>query len=332
MRQKTLYTESPEEAAGLLRRGGTVAFATETVFGLGADAWNPAAVEAIFRAKQRPADNPLIVHVAETAQVQSLVREIPEAACLLMREFFPGPLSVILPAGGTVPPVVTAGLDTIAVRCPAHATAHAFLQACRTPVAAPSANRSGRPSPTRWEDVREDLDGRIDAVLTAGAIQHGLESTVVDCTATVPVLLRAGSTPLESLLQVLPDLTSSLEDSAQARNSPGTRHRHYAPKARVQVVEAPDAAPPTGCGSAVFLGLQAPASRDTWSRIEVFTDVDAYARRLFERFRECDRNGTDLIVCQTVPDSGVGRALNDRLHRAAASTEAIHGEKPGPGS
>lgn len=311
----TRYTQSPHVAAAVVRRGGVVAFPTETVYGLGADAFNPAAVRAIFDAKGRPSDNPLIVHVAAASHVEALARAVPPAARALLDAFAPGPLTVILPKQATVPDVVTAGLDTVGVRIPRHPVALAFLEACQTPVAAPSANRSGRPSPTTWQAVAEDLDGRIPCILQGDRTDAGLESTVVDCTQTPPAVLRPGAISVEALRSALPGVDVVPPSDATAARSPGTRHRHYAPRARVHLVEAPSAALPAS--DAAYIGMEAPSSSDAFTRVYIAPNVEAYAHALFHFFRTCDAAGCRHLYAQTVPNTGIGRALNDRLRRAA---------------
>jgi L-threonylcarbamoyladenylate synthase len=312
----TTKTTSPDEAAAFLRRGELVAFPTETVYGLGADALSEEAVEKIFEAKGRPADNPLIVHVADRDQVREVAADLPGPAEMLLDHFAPGPLTLILPKAAAVPSVVTAGLNTVGVRLPAHPVAQAFLRACDTPVAAPSANRSGRPSPTTWQAVAEDLDGRIACILKGGATDAGVESTVLDCTSSPPTVLRPGAVPVEELEAIIGAVRVDEDESADAPRSPGTKHRHYAPAAQVRLVDDPAEGVPTS--SAGYIGLDAPNSPDAFRSVHVAADVEAYAHRLFAFFRECDRAGCDTIYAQTVPDEGLGRALNDRLARAAA--------------
>jgi L-threonylcarbamoyladenylate synthase len=312
----TTLTTSPIEAAAFIREGRLAAFPTETVYGLGADAVQPAAVESIFAAKGRPSDNPLIVHVAERAQVWQVAAAVPPVAEALLDRFAPGPLTLILPKHPDLPSVVTAGLDTVGVRLPAHETAQAFLRACETPVAAPSANRSGRPSPTTWQAVQEDLDGRIACILQGDATDAGVESTVLDCTQTPPVVLRPGAVSVEELEAAIGAVQVSEDETGEAPRSPGTKHRHYAPAAQVRLVDDPSTANP-GEGTA-YIGLTAPDAPDTFRQVHVAADVEDYAHRLFAFFRNCDRAGCDTIFAQTVPDDGLGRALNDRLRRAAA--------------
>ena len=230
-------------AAEALRRGQLVAFPTETVYGLGADANDPAAVARIFAAKGRPPDNPLIVHLADPDQLGSVARQIPPLALRLLEAFAPGPLTLVLPRSSHVPDIVTAGLDTVAVRFPAHPVARRLLQLARVPVAAPSANRSGRPSPTRAWHVLEDLGDRIPFLIDGGPCEYGLESTVLDLSTGKPVILRPGSITAEDIASVaglpvsavLPDRS----DGSAAPRAPGMKYRHYAPRARVQIFQPP---------------------------------------------------------------------------------------------
>ena len=313
----TTLTNSPVEASRFIRAGKLAAFPTETVYGLGADALCAPAVEAIFEAKGRPADNPLIVHVADRGQIQQVARSVPDEAQMLLDHFAPGPLTLILPRGSALPAVVTAGLDTVGVRMPSHETAQAFLRACETPVAAPSANRSGRPSPTTWEAVQEDLDGRIDCILTGGHTDAGVESTVLDCTASPPVVLRPGAVSVEAIEQVIGPVAVEAEATGEeAPRSPGTRHRHYAPAARVELVDDP--APVENPSTAGYIGLDAPPDADAFQSLHVVADVETYAHDVFAFFRACDRAGCTIIYAQRVPNVELGRALNDRLERAAA--------------
>ncbi|MDT0632986.1 L-threonylcarbamoyladenylate synthase [Rubrivirga sp. S365] len=305
-----LLTDSPAEAAAVLRRGGLVAFPTETVYGLGALARDADAVARVFAAKGRPADNPLIVHVARVADVAGVALVTPLGAALL-EAFAPGPLSVVLPGRGGLPDAVTAGLDTVAVRVPGHRPARALLEAAGAPVVAPSANRSGRPSPTTWRAVVDDLGGRVDAVLRGPLADVGLESTVVDATGEAPVVLRPGAVSFEALRERFPD-TSLLAERGGAVRSPGLRHRHYAPRARVRLANVP---PERGDAEAAWIGLAAPPPG--YGLVEVCPDVETYARRLFDLFRRADAAGLASIDAERVPETGLGRALMDRLRRAA---------------
>ena len=313
---QTLLTTSPQEAAAFVRVGGLVAFPTETVYGLGADAFNADAVAKIFEAKGRPDDNPLIVHLARLDQIALLAEDLSENARILIEQFFPGPLTVIVKKKNTVPDVVTGGLGTVGVRMPRHPVAQAFLEACGVPVAAPSANLSGRPSPTTWKAVYDDLDGRIACLLQGDRSDAGLESTVVDCTETTPMVLRAGVITLEQLRVALPTIRSPEPDEQQAARSPGTRYRHYAPHAQIHLAAHPqDIDPHT---DAAYIGLDAPATPRAFGLVAACETVEAYAHALFDFFRRCDDAGIRIIYCQTVEPTGLGRALMDRLERASS--------------
>jgi L-threonylcarbamoyladenylate synthase len=310
---ETLLTTDPEAAARVIKRGGLVAFPTETVYGLGADALNAAAVASIFTAKQRPQDNPLIVHVGDKGQIDLLARSVPVAARSFIDEFFPGPLTVVLPRSAAVPDAVTAGLDSVGVRMPRHPLAAEFLRHCGTPVAAPSANLSGRPSPTTWPAVFEDLDGRIDCILQGGATEIGLESTVVDCTSDIPQVLRLGAVSIEQLRAVAPaTLMFDPQQNDDAPRSPGMKHRHYSPRARVVIASG---AIDVGERSAAFIGLTPTAG--AFALTKLCASVDDYANSLFEFFRECDRFGIEIIYCERVAETGIGAALMDRIIRSA---------------
>lgn len=315
---KTLLTTSPAEAARHIRQGQTVAFPTETVYGLGADAFNPDAVQQIFAAKGRPPDNPLITHIADRSQVSRLAASVPQHAAVLMDRFFPGSLTLILPRHPDVPMNVTAGLDTIGVRMPDHPVAQRFLAACETPVAAPSANRSGRPSPTTWQAVHDDLGGRISCILQGGRTRAGLESTVVDCTITPPAVLRPGAISIDALRAALPDGNLLAPGAGDNARSPGTKHRHYAPTAHVRLVTDPSEAVPDP--DHAYIGLEAPVDANAFGKVQVCDSVETYAHDLFHFFRQCEAAGCTTIYCQTVPTTGLGAALMDRLERAAQAT------------
>ena len=317
---KTIVTGSPEKAASFILSGETAAFPTETVYGLGADAFNAAAVRKIFEAKGRPVDNPLIAHIADIGDADRVADFSSRTARRLAERFFPGPLTLVLPKRPDVPSVVTAGLDTIAVRVPEHEIAQALLRACACPVAAPSANRSGRPSPTTWQAVLEDLDGRIPCVLRGEPSVVGLESTVIDCTTDIPRVLRSGGVPLEALREAVPDMQGPQEDPGGVARSPGIRHRHYAPAARVILVDKAPSSPPREIAG--YIGIEDPGetaqsdSGGRWRLVEQVATPEAYAHRLFDFMRRCDAAGVETIYCQTVEPTGIGAAIMDRLQRA----------------
>ena len=317
---KTKITQSPSIAARFIQRGEVVAFPTETVYGLGANIFNEEAVRKIFIAKERPADNPLIAHISDISQLTQVTSGIPEAAAKLIKAFFPGPLTLILPKNERVPPAATAGLKTIGVRMPKDPIARQFLRACGVPVVAPSANISGRPSPTTWQAVRADLGGRISCILKGDRTKIGLESTVVDCSGETPVILRAGAVTFEDLSEVIPQTKISKvsgEADLDAPKSPGMRHRHYAPRAKVILAPFPQYTVPMN--SSAYIGLKAPPNPARFERTLICKDVEEYARELFNFFRECDESDVDTIFCQTVAEEGLGLALMDRIRRAAQS-------------
>jgi L-threonylcarbamoyladenylate synthase len=311
----TVLTNSPHAAAEFIKCGEVVAFPTETVYGLGANIFDEGAIREIFRAKGRPTDNPLIAHVASVEQIASLTSQITESAAQLIAAFFPAPLTVILPKHADVPRLATAGLETIGVRMPRHTLALEFIGACGVPLVAPSANLSGRPSPTTWRAVKADLDGRIACILQGDQTEVGLESTVVDCTGIAPVVLRAGAITLEQLQAVIPSSRLANQAEASAPKSPGLKYRHYSPQARVVIVN--DWRMAQAGENAAYIGLHAPPAGEAFQRVKLCADMADYAHELFSFFRECDVLGVKEIVCEAVDETGLGLALMDRLRRAA---------------
>jgi len=318
-----------------LRRGGLVAFPTETVYGLGANALDGRAVAGIFEAKGRPPDNPLIVHVAGQEAVSSLVKWVPGAARDLMEAFWPGPLTIILPASDKVPARVTAGLDTVAVRMPAHPVALGLIRAAGVPVAAPSANTSGRPSPTIARHVLDDLDGRIDMILDGGPAGIGVESTVLDLTAQVPLVLRPGGVTPEDLSKILgavevdPAARSGLKEGRP--RSPGMKYTHYAPRAPLLLIEG---SRDTAAAKIIELALECRSKGRrvgilTYHDSEDFSSVgevvlagcrdkpETVAAKLYAALRRFDEMDVDLILAEGLEDRGVGLAVMNRLRKAA---------------
>jgi L-threonylcarbamoyladenylate synthase len=312
---KTAVINDPDEAARILRGGGIVAFPTETVYGLGAAVFDEAALAKIFVAKGRPQDNPLIAHISSLDQMGLLAAEVPESAQRFIDRFFPGPLTLVLKKAPAVPLAATAGLDTIGVRMPRHPVPQECLRACGTPVAAPSANLSGRPSPTTYQAVAQDLLGRVDAILIGDQTEVGLESTVVDCTGEIPVILRAGAVTLEQLSRVVPATRNAQVAEDETGRSPGTRHRHYSPQARVVLVESLAHAKPSA--DAAFIGFPSVEPAMPFEIQHICTTLREYAHELFLFFRICDAEGIKTIYCQTVREEGLGSAIMDRLRRAA---------------
>ena len=314
---ETVVTASPQQAAQFLRAGQTVIFPTETVYGLGANALDAAAVLGIYTAKNRPADNPLIVHIYNLDQINQLGRNVPDYAWKLVEKFWPGPLTVLVYKQPIVPDTTTAGSDKVCLRWPSLPIAQVFLRECGLPVAAPSANLSGRPSPTRWQDCLEDMQGRVAAILTGPDATFGLESTIVDCTGAFPVLMRPGSVTLEQLAQVVPVI--KLPAQASTLILPGTKYRHYSPRAQV-IILTTNHLPMSVSGPFAYIGLTDPAqflSQPPTYQLMV-TDVAEYGRELFAFFRECDRRNLPTIYAEPIAPQGVGRALMNRLSKAAS--------------
>lgn len=338
-----------EEAAALIREGGVVAFPTETVYGLGADATSTAAVERIYTAKGRPSDNPLIAHIADQAQADALAERISPTERALMARLWPGPLTLVLPARpGAVSPRVTAGLDTVAVRMPAHDLALRLIRAAGRPLAAPSANRSGRPSPTRAAHVLDDLAGRIAGVLDGGPAGIGLESTVirVDEASGRIHLLRPGGVTAAQLREVAPHMAivdrSDTERIAQEHvpQSPGMKYTHYAPQGKLIIVRpaltaADDvdaqervvdrirqelqryAASGETTGVLTFHSTPSTYHADIVIACGTAGDYGEAARRLYAALRQFDEAGATVILAESLAEEGIGRAIMNRLHKAA---------------
>jgi len=328
--------EAIDAASRALASGGLVAFPTETVYGLGANALDAPAVRAIFAAKGRPADNPLIVHVPTIQDVEPLCHP-NEAARTLMERFCPGPLTIIMPRRPCVPDVVTAGLDTVAVRIPSHPVAQRLLRACRLPIAAPSANTSGKPSPTTAQHVYHDMNGRLPIILDGGACQVGLESTVISVVGDIPTVLRPGGVTPEMLLEVLPQVR--VADSVlrplragEKALSPGMMYKHYAPGGVLTLVRG---AQPNVERACLRLYHEARAAGHT-ARILAFEEhLPAYAgaealsigrlsqpetvsHKLFAVLRQMDDEGVEVLFSEILPAEGLGLAIMNRLSRAAA--------------
>ena len=301
-------------AARLLRTGELVAFPTETVYGLGADATNDRAVAAIFAAKARPTFNPLIVHLFKAEQAAALAL-VDERAALLMQRFWPGPLSLVLRRAPQcrISLLASAGLDTLALRVPAHPMAREILRAAGVPVAAPSANRSGRVSPTSADHVLEELDGRIAAVVDGGACQIGIESTVLDLSGLTPTLLRPGGVALEALEALLGPIASARNHDTAAPHSPGMLDSHYAPSLPLRL-DATTVAPNEAL---LALGSDVPTGAAATLWLSRNGDLNEAAANLFAMLRQLDRPEFAAIAVMPIPERGLGRAINDRLKRAA---------------
>lgn len=327
------------KAADIIRNGGLVAFPTETVYGLGGDAFDESAAAKIYAAKGRPSDNPLIVHIADVSDMDALSDEVPEIARRLAEYFWPGPLTMIVRKNGRVPMSVTGGLDTVAIRLPSHPAARRLIKESGTFIAAPSANLSGRPSPTRASHVIEDLSGRIDMIIDGGDIEIGLESTIVDLTEDVPVILRPGYITLEMLSDAVGEvrLDKALMTGVAANvrpKAPGMKYRHYAPRAAMTIVEGDNdrvvsymkekLAEQAGEGHKVGLMLTS-ADVASFDGGEIIclgdrNDEEEIAKNLFAALREFDDRAVDVIYSEAFPETGVGQAVMNRLLKAAGHT------------
>ena len=332
---KTVYfkeatKENIAAAAAIIRGGGLLAIPTETVYGLGANALDETAVLHIFEAKGRPQDNPLIIHVPDASWLARYCENVPPEAYALAERFWPGPLTMILPRKPIVPLRTTGGLETVGVRCPDHAVTRAIIAASGVPIAAPSGNTSGRPSPTCIADMIEDMDGKIDGMFDGGACAVGVESTIIDLTCTPPRLLRPGGLPLESLEEVLGHVevdkavVSLLKDGERPK-APGMKYRHYAPKAPVTVVTgAPEASAryihehvPAGAGVICFSEYTDGFPGCVIHDLGPAADKAEQARRVFDALREFDHESVPEIYAQCPDAAGLGLAVGNRLKKAA---------------
>ncbi|MEA1905987.1 MAG: L-threonylcarbamoyladenylate synthase [Euryarchaeota archaeon] len=347
------FERTIKAAARIIRDGGTVAFPTETVYGLGADALNPAAVMKIFQAKARPADNPLIAHVSSRAQICELAEDVPACAFDLMDAFMPGPLTLILKRKAIVPDVTTGGLDTIAVRMPDHPVAIGLIRESGTPIAAPSANLSGRPSPTTAAHVAADLTGRIDAIIDGGQVRIGVESTVLDLTSQTPTILRPGGIGIEAIRGCMDEVNDAVDagdagdagdasymdaggDVASAgigvAKSPGMKYTHYAPETLVILVEGDPNSVATRISELIAeyhkkgsrVGIM--MTKETAEQVSGDEDLvlcqrddpEAYAHNLFGSMRYLDGMDVDVIIADgSIQSEGVGAAVLNRLRKAA---------------
>lgn len=329
-----LFTENTKEniekAAEIIRRGGLLGIPTETVYGLGANALNADACRRIYEAKGRPQDNPLIIHVPDASWLSRYCEKVPESAYRLAEAFWPGPLTMILPKKEIVPYRTTGGLETVGVRCPNHPVTLAVIAAADVPIAAPSGNTSGRPSPTSAADMLEDMDGKIDGIFDGGSCGVGVESTIIDLTCQPPRLLRAGGLPLEELERVLGTvlvdkcITQLMTDGERPR-APGMKYRHYAPKAPVTVVTGDGkksaayiaAHAPEGAGVICFSEFRAQFPGCVVHELGPEGDKSEQARRVFDALREFDATDVTEIFAQCPDDAGLGLAIGNRLKKAA---------------
>lgn len=336
MDTKIFTTENLNEAGEIIRNGGLVAFPTETVYGLGASAFNTDAAKKIYEAKGRPSDNPLIVHICDKAQISELAREISPVAERLIDSFMPGPFTIILKKKANIPDTVTAGLDTVGIRFPENKTAVDFIAASGVPIAAPSANISGKPSPTKAAHVIHDMSGRIDGIIDGGDCSVGVESTIVDASSDRPVLLRPGGITLDMIRAVVPEavLDEHILKSVSAEEQPkcpGMKYKHYAPEAEVIVVE--------GEKNAVQAKIKTLLEENTDKITGVLTMYGSvydnavmlsagssnkdYAKRLFSALREFDSLGVEIIFAEFCEKDGYGLAVKNRLYKSAGNN-VIH--------
>ena len=334
METKYLTQNEIETAARILKEGGLVGIPTETVYGLGANGLDPKAVGDIFTAKGRPQDNPLILHIPQASWLERYCRDIPEQAYALAEAFWPGPLTMVLPRRENVPDVVTAGLDTVGMRCPGHELCRAILTLADVPVAAPSGNTSGRPSPTTAQHMLEDMNGKIHAIVDGGPCGVGVESTIIDLTCMPPRLLRPGGITLEQLRSVLGEVevdpaVTRIMGAGEQPKAPGMKYRHYAPKAPVTVV----AGDPER--SAAYIAAHAGAEDGIIcfdEFMDLFTgqsvtrpvmdlgpsgDKEEQARHIFDALRQFDHTNVPAIWAQCPDASGIGLAIANRLNKAA---------------
>jgi len=317
---KTILTTSVKKAAEFIKKGEVVAFPTETVYGLGANVYDDQAIRKIFIAKKRPMDNPLIVHISEIEQIELLVKKLTDCAKKIIEHFFPGPITIVVEKNDAISELVSGGLNTIAVRMPALELTRKFIKECGVPIAAPSANLSGSPSPTNWKHVYKDLNGRIPCILKGPECDVGIESTVVDCTKNKPIILRPGIISIEELKKFLPEVKVYNQKNVKNPKSPGMKYRHYAPKAKVILIDSEED----------FLKYQVERNKSAFIgflRVKDFkmtkrvNDLRDYARNIFNFFRKCDENGIRTIFCQKVPETGLGLAIMNRLTKAAHSNQ-----------
>ena len=327
--------EAIDRAGKIIKEGGLVAFPTETVYGLGGDALNPSASAKIYAAKGRPSDNPLIVHIADISALEKITKEIPEAAYKLAEKYWPGPLTMIFNKSDAVPYETTGGLDTVAVRMPSNKTALAFIKAADGYIAAPSANISGRPSPTKGSHVLEDMNGRIEMILDGGECDIGLESTIVDLTEGMPMILRPGYISIEMVREVLgkteydPAIISDVS-SNRAPKAPGMKYKHYAPKGDLTIVSGDKekvveyiknriSEEKTG----VKIGILASSETIRWYNADKVIDIgslsdeDEVARHLYGALRDFDEAGIDIIYSEEFDIGRIGQAIMNRLIKAA---------------
>lgn len=327
------YSQQISEAAEIIKNGGLVALPTETVYGLAANALNPQAVKNIFNAKGRPQDNPLIIHIYEPSDAQNYAENIPDVYYKLCEKFSPGPLTVILKKKSSIPYETSGGLETVAIRIPAHPVARDIIRAAGVPLAAPSANISGKPSPTSAQHCVDDLWGKVDAIVDGGICSVGLESTVISLAEEIPVLLRPGAVTAEELREFIPNLqihqavTSELKSGAKA-TSPGMRYKHYSPNAKVIILNGSSEQYISYINKNVEDGVYALCFEEDAKDLKVPVviwgtkdDEATLAQRLFAALRELDKKSATKVYAHAPSKQGVGLAVYNRLIRAAGFDE-----------
>jgi L-threonylcarbamoyladenylate synthase len=332
---KNIDANKLKKASLVLRKGGTVVFPTETVYGLGANALCEDAVKKIFKAKGRPSDNPIIVHISEIEKIKDLVIDFPENAKILGSNFWPGPLTMIFKKRKKIPEAITGGLDTVAIRIPSHPIARALIEMADVPVAAPSANLSGKPSPTKPQHVIEDMMNRVDVIISGGSCEVGVESTVLDVTTDVPMILRPGGITKESLEEIVPkidvDPAIKKEHRHLAPKSPGMKYTHYSPKADVivfkgeekDIINAIESMRVEKQESGLQVGIMATEqTKGKYNGSAIISvgsrqKLETVANNLFDTLREFDKKGVDIILAEGFEENGIGQAIMNRLTKAA---------------
>ena len=333
MKTKIFNTDKENliEAADIIKNGGLVAIPTETVYGLAADGLNKKAIRKIFEAKNRPMDNPLILHISRIDEIHRLIKEIDKKHLEILSKLWPGPLTVILKKSEIIPDEISAGLDTVAIRMPRLDITRAFIYLCGTPLAAPSANLSTKPSPTNAQDVFEDMDGRIDAIIDGGASDIGIESTVLDLSQDIPKILRPGFYTKEYLEQYFEkiEIDNAILKEGEVPKSPGQKYKHYAPNAKVIVLMGDDDSfrkeVKNILSSQKNVGIMTfDNDRDQYDNENIIymgskNNLSTMAKILFKSFRKMDENGVELIVVRGVEEKGLGLSIMNRLKKAASN-------------
>ena len=335
LRDENDIKEGIKKAAEIIKRGGLVAFPTETVYGLGANGLDENAVPKIYEAKGRPSDNPLILHISEFDEIKSIVKEIPKTAIILAEEFWPGPLTMVLKKSDIVPYRTTGGLESVAVRMPSNKIARELIKASGVPIAAPSANSSGRPSPTKASHVILDLDGKIDMVIDGGAVDIGLESTIVDVTGDIPVILRPGFITEEMLSEAIgrveiDEVVKSLSPDKDLKpKAPGMKYRHYAPRGKMTIYKGSHSKVVERINEEISklegkkTGVLATDETKSYYRADIIIslgsreDGESIAHNLFDALRKFDDDDVEFIYSEGFDENKLGFAIMNRLHKSA---------------